>query len=126
MHPVYSLVASGSEDGTVKIWDYESGQYERTLKGHTQSVSGVAFDNSGKLLASCSLDMSAKIWYSDNSLGIGTVAYLTSYCPSNLPRDLSTYSCMRTLRGHDHTISAVTFVAGYVITSSNILYTSFF
>jgi platelet-activating factor acetylhydrolase IB subunit alpha len=63
VHPVYSLVASGSEDGTVKIWDYESGQYERTLKGHTQSVSGVAFDSPGKLLASCSLDLSAKIWY---------------------------------------------------------------
>ena len=32
---VYNLVASGSEDSTIKIWDYEAGQYERTLKGKT-------------------------------------------------------------------------------------------
>lgn len=46
VHPVYSLLASGSEDATVKIWDYETAQYERTLKGHTQSVTAVAFDGS--------------------------------------------------------------------------------
>ena len=34
-HPVYSQTASGSEDASVKLWDYESGEYEKTLKGHT-------------------------------------------------------------------------------------------
>ena len=35
IHPVYSQVASSSEDATVKLWDYESGEFERSLKGHT-------------------------------------------------------------------------------------------
>jgi platelet-activating factor acetylhydrolase IB subunit alpha len=85
VHPLYSLVASASEDSTVKIWDYESAQYERTLKGHTGVVNGVAFNSSGTLLASCSADMSIKLW------------------------DMKVYSCTATLRGHDHTVSAVEF-----------------
>lgn len=34
-HPQFTQAASSSEDGTVKIWDTESGEFERTLKGHT-------------------------------------------------------------------------------------------
>jgi len=58
----------------------------RTLKGHTNTVNAVAFSPKGSHLASCSTDLSIKIW------------------------DFSTYSCVRTLRGHDHTISAVRFL----------------
>lgn len=85
IHPVYSLVASGSEDSTIKIWDYETSQYERTLKGHTGSVTSVCFDLTGNVLASCSADMSAKLW------------------------DMISYTCTKTLRGHDHTISSIRF-----------------
>jgi platelet-activating factor acetylhydrolase IB subunit alpha len=35
IHENYNLVASGSEDCTIKIWDYDSGALEKTLKGHT-------------------------------------------------------------------------------------------
>ena len=52
---------SASEDATVKVWDFETGDYERTLKGHTDCVQDIAFDNSGKLLASCAADMSIKV-----------------------------------------------------------------
>ena len=33
-HPVFSLIISASEDATVKVWDFETGDYERTLKGN--------------------------------------------------------------------------------------------
>lgn len=32
-HPVFSLMVTASEDATLKVWDFESGEYERTLKG---------------------------------------------------------------------------------------------
>lgn len=49
-HPVFSLLVSASEDATIKVWDYETGEYERVLKGHTNSVQDIAFDPQGKLL----------------------------------------------------------------------------
>lgn len=87
VHPVFTMVVSGSEDGTIKIWDHESGEYIRTLKGHTNTVHNVSFTPSGTHLASCSADLSIKIW-----------------------DFTSQYNCLRTLRGHDHTISAIRFL----------------
>ena len=49
-HPTFNLIASASEDATVKIWDWETGEFERTLKGHTRAVNDVAFDSKGNLL----------------------------------------------------------------------------
>lgn len=85
-HPVFNLVCSSSEDATIKIWDYESGDFEKTLKGHTDSVQDLAFDSNGKILASCSADMTVKLW------------------------DFQTYECIRTLHGHDHNVTSVTFM----------------
>ncbi|MPC16635.1 Lissencephaly-1 [Portunus trituberculatus] len=51
IHPMYSLMVSSSEDGTIKVWDYETGDYEKTLKGHTDSIQDIAFDHGGKFLA---------------------------------------------------------------------------
>ena len=59
VHPVYSVVVSASEDGTIKLWDYETGEYERTLKGHTDSVQDIAFDPTGKILGRLLLLFSA-------------------------------------------------------------------
>jgi len=53
-HPTYSLMASASDDGTVKLWDYEQGTFERTLKGHTGNINSVAFDPTGRHMASSS------------------------------------------------------------------------
>jgi platelet-activating factor acetylhydrolase IB subunit alpha len=49
-HPQYSILASASEDATVKIWDWETGEFERTLKGHQRAVHDVDFDHKGQLL----------------------------------------------------------------------------
>jgi len=45
-----SFIATSSEDATVKIWDYETGDFERTLKGHTNAIQCVAFDPKGNIL----------------------------------------------------------------------------
>jgi platelet-activating factor acetylhydrolase IB subunit alpha len=49
-HPVFSLMVSASEDASIKVWDFENGEFEKTLKGHTNGVQDIAFDQSGKLL----------------------------------------------------------------------------
>ncbi|KAH9518630.1 Lissencephaly-1 B [Bulinus truncatus] len=95
-HPVFSLMVSCSEDATIRVWDYETGDYERTLKGHTDSVQDVAFDSAGKFLVSCSADLSIKIW------------------------DFNGYECIKTMMGHDHNVSSVTFMPSgdFVVSSS--------
>ena len=46
------LFFTGSRDDTVRIWDVATKQQVAELKGHTGNVSSVAFDSSGKYLAS--------------------------------------------------------------------------
>jgi platelet-activating factor acetylhydrolase IB subunit alpha len=49
-HPTWTVLASASEDSTVKIWDWESGDFERTVKGHTKAVMDVDFDPKGNIM----------------------------------------------------------------------------
>ncbi|HEY6284358.1 MAG TPA: TIR domain-containing protein, partial [Ktedonobacteraceae bacterium] len=56
------VLASGSEDKTIGLWDGKSGQHLSTLEGHTGPVSGISFSNDGRLLASKSADGTVRIW----------------------------------------------------------------
>ncbi|KZF24871.1 platelet-activating factor acetylhydrolase IB alpha subunit [Xylona heveae TC161] len=89
-HPIFSSLASGSEDSTIKIWDWELGELERTVKGHTKAVLDVDYGGprGGMLLASCSSDLTIKLWDPSDE-----------------------YKNIRTLPGHDHSVSAVRFIS---------------
>ncbi|KAJ6070586.1 hypothetical protein N7467_011905 [Penicillium canescens] len=56
------LLASGSMDETVRLWDPASGAPQQTLEGHMASVDAIAFSPDGRLLASGSRDETVRLW----------------------------------------------------------------
>lgn len=53
-HPLFNQIVSASEDATLKVWDWESGDFERTVKGHTKPVQDVDFDSKGNFVGKLS------------------------------------------------------------------------
>ncbi|KAK4058853.1 hypothetical protein OIO90_000299 [Microbotryomycetes sp. JL221] len=86
-HPLFNQLASASEDTTIKIWDWETGDFEQTLKGHTKAVQDVDFDSKGAYLVSCSSDLTVKLWDTSND-----------------------WKNVKTLYGHDHSVSSARFM----------------
>lgn len=55
-----NILATGSYDATIKIWDIETGEELQTLRGHTSGVRALQFDD--MKLISGSLDKTLKVW----------------------------------------------------------------
>ncbi|MHC4931425.1 MAG: WD40 repeat domain-containing serine/threonine protein kinase [Planctomycetota bacterium] len=57
-----SVIAAGSHDTAVRLFDPDSGRVLNTLSGHTDPVSALSFVGDGERLVSASLDKSVRIW----------------------------------------------------------------
>lgn len=85
--PNDSLVASGSQDKTVKLWNSTDLSLRATLKGHRRGVWDCQFSPIDKVLATSSGDKTIKLW------------------------SLSDYSCVRTFQGHLSSVLRVRFLS---------------
>ena len=88
-----TMLASGSEDETVKLWVVATHTNIATLRGHTDGVWSVAFSPDGKLLASGAGDPVVH-FPADNTVKLWDVATNTN---------------IATLEGHEGRVSSVAF-----------------
>ncbi len=122
--PDGKILASGSDDQTVRLWDVSSGKLLITLRGYTGSV---AFSPDGKTLASGSDDQTVCLWeVSSGKLLItlqGHTGIVRSVAFSPDGKTLASGSrdqtirlwevslgrCLSVLRGHTGIVRSVTF-----------------
>ena len=83
--PDGKILATGSQDGQVKLWQASNGQFLTTLTGHTQRVTDLSYSPDGKTLASSSQDKTVKLW------------------------DTTTFKEIATLHGHTEQVDFVAF-----------------
>ncbi|KAF8540104.1 vegetative incompatibility protein HET-E-1 [Trichophaea hybrida] len=125
--PDSQLLASASNDNTVRLWDTSTGASRGTLEGHSDSVRAVAFSPDSQLLASASDDNTVRLWdpstgasrgtLEGHSRSVSAVAFspdnqlLASASNDNIIRlwDPSTGASRGTLEGHSDSVYAVAF-----------------
>ncbi len=78
-------LASASQDGSVSLWDLQTGALGLHLKKHSAAVNAIAFSKAGDLMATGGDDRSVIIW------------------------DTATGKARRTLKGHDLTVTSLAF-----------------
>lgn len=129
------LLVSGSDDGTVKLWDTNRLQCLQIFRGHADAVrtvavadhAPIAINRSGGVIASGGNDKIIKLWDMDDGKCIRELPghsswvqsldfspdqrYLASGSGDQTIRiwDVDTGKCLHILRGHDRTVRTVKF-----------------
>jgi WD40 repeat protein len=83
--PNGQLLVSGSDDGTLRVWNTAYWTCVRVLEGHTAGICSVAFSFDGQLVASGSEDRTVRVW------------------------DVNSGNCLYILEGHSGIVRSVVF-----------------
>ena len=127
-NPKGGVLASASDDGTVKLWSYTDNHLPITLQGHTDGVRAVAFNpKNNNVLASSSSDGTIKLWNIANGKNLATLqghtnnVWAIAFSPDgkliasgSLDTtirlwDVKKAQLLKTFRGHEDSIWAVAF-----------------
>lgn len=73
MSPDGKHLVSGNSNGTITIWDANTGKEITAIKGHTKMVNSVAYSPDGKIIASVSDDGSVSIWNAATGAELWTI-----------------------------------------------------
>ncbi len=121
------ILATASDDKTIKLWNLATEREIFTLKGHQGWIWSIAFSPDGQILASGSADKTIKLWnlqtgkeiytLRGHSGGVTSVAFspngktlATSSTDKTIKLwNLQTAKEIRTLRGHAAGVASVTF-----------------
>ncbi len=57
-----NVLASGHKNGSIRLWDINSGYSIQTLKGHADAISTLSFSPDGHTIASTSKDATVRLW----------------------------------------------------------------
>ena len=125
--PNGNLIASGSSDNTVKVWNSKTGQEAITLQGHTQLIYSMRFSPDGRRVISASGDNTVKVWDAETGEEIHTLKGHTNhvasaaYSPSGGKIasggydktvrlwDAETGKIIKTFKGHSEPVRSVAF-----------------
>lgn len=120
-NPDGSLIAAGSDDNLVRVWELEKGTLINTFKGHTGEVRSVAFTPSSRLVSG-SDDGSVRLWDVANGAHrilkshthpVKSVACTSGWVAYGTSSDVHLYDIANPSKkqtfDHPHTVDSVSF-----------------
>lgn len=60
--PDGKILATGIDSGNIYLWDTETGEQKKTLKGHTKQIMEISFSADGRTFTSMSRDNTVLVW----------------------------------------------------------------